>query len=451
MDFAAIYLTVVRFILPVLAVLFVWALVHTLFSEPVFFKNKKKKSKKKGGISQKSWPGFCILLLILFQLLCTIQMILAVREDYLLSTLICFSSLIVITVICVLLSAHFRKIPAGLEMMAFFLTTLGFCVAASAEPSSLYKLLAALALGVVCFYILLALLQKKEFVVKSRYVILGMALLLLFLTVFLGEVRHGAQNWIDLKWFTIQPSELVKALFILASAGIAYRERTRVSAIVMSIFCVICMGVFAYSADFGSALIYFVTYFILLFLTCRSRVFIGSVMGLSLVGGGAATQVEYVKKRFSIWGKAFELANNEGYQQSRTLIAIASGGLLGLGGGKGFLRTVVASDTDLVFGILCEEWGLIVALCVIVCLVLLFMYALQNTKQGADPFYCLISLGAAGLLLFQTALNLFGSTDVLPLTGVTLAFVSNGGTSMVACWILLALIVLPVSERRKSA
>ena len=120
------------------------------------------------------------------------------------------------------------------------------------------------------------------------------------------------------------------------------------------------------------------------------------------------------------------------------MIAIGSGGLLGVGGGNGNLDRVAASDTDLVFGIVSEEWGLLVALCCSACLLIFAAWAIRCAPRACSAYYSIAACAAGGMFLFQAALNIFGSTDLLPLTGVTFPFISNGGSSMVASFAMLA-------------
>ena len=119
---------------------------------------------------------------------------------------------------------------------------------------------------------------------------------------------------------------------------------------------------------------------------------------------------------------------------------MASGGLLGLGIGNGYVRNVYASTTDIIFGVICEEWGYIFAIALVLSFVCIAVSALVNSIASRSTFYSIGAVAAAGLLLFQCALNIFGITDILPLTGVTLPFVSQGGSSMMSCWGLLAFI-----------
>ncbi|MEE1127354.1 MAG: FtsW/RodA/SpoVE family cell cycle protein, partial [Acutalibacteraceae bacterium] len=122
------------------------------------------------------------------------------------------------------------------------------------------------------------------------------------------------------------------------------------------------------------------------------------------------------------------------------MIAIGSGGLFGVGGGKGNLDLVAASDTDLVFGFVAEEWGLIVGLACVAALIIFALYAVKRAAFTYSVYYSIAAAAAAGMFLFQAALNIFGSTDLLPLTGVTLPLISNGGSSMLASMGMLAFI-----------
>ena len=111
-----------------------------------------------------------------------------------------------------------------------------------------------------------------------------------------------------------------------------------------------------------------------------------------------------------------------------------------MGGGNGWLKNIAAADTDLVFGMVCEELGLIVALTALAALVILALFALKSVSVSRSSFYSIAACSAVSMLLFQTMLNVFGAVDILPLTGVTFPFVSNGGSSMLACWGMLAFI-----------
>ena len=113
---------------------------------------------------------------------------------------------------------------------------------------------------------------------------------------------------------------------------------------------------------------------------------------------------------------------------------------MGVGAGGGWLNQVFASDTDLVFGVLTEEWGLIISSLAVISIVTLSVFAVQSIMAGRSTFYTIAACSAMTMLLMQTILNVFGSVDLLPLTGVTFPFVSNGGSSMLVSWGLLAFL-----------
>ena len=146
----------------------------------------------------------------------------------------------------------------------------------------------------------------------------------------------------------------------------------------------------------------------------------------------------YVATRFATYRHVWDFIDDSGFQQTRVLIYSASGGLFGLGLGKGKLREVFAASTDLVFGMLCEEWGLLLGVFILLAFLLLAVFAVKTARVSGSAFYAIACVAAAAMMLFQTALNVFGVTDLLPLTGVTLPFISRGGSSMICSWALLA-------------
>ena len=120
-----------------------------------------------------------------------------------------------------------------------------------------------------------------------------------------------------------------------------------------------------------------------------------------------------------------------------------------MGAGNGWLHRIPAADTDLVFGMLCEEWGLIIAALAVLAIITLAVFAVRACRMGRSSFYTIAACAAGSLLVFQTCLNVFGSVDLLPLTGVTFPFVSNGGSAMMSAWGLLAF--LKATDTRENA
>ncbi|HCC35370.1 MAG TPA: hypothetical protein DEQ02_06935, partial [Ruminococcaceae bacterium] len=202
-----------------------------------------------------------------------------------------------------------------------------------------------------------------------------------------------------------------------------------------------------FMGDFGTALIFFVTFIVVAFLSTGDLRAIGLISAAA--GLGALMLVSfrpYIIRRFSAWRHVWEFVNENGFQQTRTLMAIASGGLFGLGGGNGFLRGVIAAETDLAFGIVWEEWGLLIGLVVAVFYIAFLASSVSCAGKTRSSYYSIAACAASGLFIFQASLNIFGSTDILPLTGVTLPFISDGGSSMAASWGLLGFISAAVNN-----
>ena len=207
------------------------------------------------------------------------------------------------------------------------------------------------------------------------------------------------------------------------------------------VFAGACVGLLALMNDFGTALIFFLAFLVVAFLRSGQ-------LSTILLGGASAglatvmvlTFRPYVLGRFKAWRNVWAYADSLGYQQTWVMTCAASGGMLGLGIGRGWLKRVAAADTDLVFGMICEEWGMITAVCVVLVIVLMAVFTVKQAGSGRSTFYSIASCTAVSILVVQTMLNVCGSVDVLPLTGVTFPFISNGGSSMLCAWGLLAFI-----------
>lgn len=215
-------------------------------------------------------------------------------------------------------------------------------------------------------------------------------------------------------------------------------------------FSVFCLGCLALMGDFGTALIFFVTFLVISFLRSGDFSKIILILGASgLMGMMVLRFKPYISRRFDTWGHVWDDPTGGGFQQVQTMTASASGGLPGLGAGNGKFSQVAASPTDLVFGLLSEEWGLIIAILAVLCIITLGVFAVRSIIAGRSTYYSIAACAATSMFIFQTILNVFGSVDLLPLTGVTFPFVSSGGTSMLASWGLLSF--LKAADTRQNA
>ena len=330
-----------------------------------------------------------------------------------------------------------------LELIAFFLCSTGLAVIGSVRPESVLNQYFFILAGMIAYIIMVFLLGNLELCMKLRFPVAVLAILLLIVNLLIAKTTHGARNWITIGPVTFQPSEFVKIAFIFVGSATLEKIQTSKNIFAFIGFAVACVGALIIVKDFGTALIFFVTFLIIAFMNSGDIKTIILAVASAILGAAIVIKYKsYVTARFSVYRHIWEkdYYNKSGYQQTRTLVGIASGGLLGLGIGNGNTRNVAASTTDLIFGVISEEWGFIFAVILVLSFVGIAASALVNSIASRSTFYSIAAVAAAGMFLFQAALNIFGITDVLPLTGVTLPFVSRGGSSMICCWAVLAYI-----------
>lgn len=334
-----------------------------------------------------------------------------------------------------------RRVNFELESLGLFLTGIGVMMLVRQVEKSAYVQLIAAAVGMIIFCVIIKLIEDPDKISRLRFPMMIVAVVLLLTSILFGKITKGAANWIFIGPFSIQPSELVKIIYIFIGAGTLDRLQTKQNLLEFIIFSVVCVGLLALMGDFGTALIFFVTFLLIAFM--RS----GDIKTVILAVAAAAFGVTfvlrfkpYVADRFKAWRHVWEYAQAEGYQQTHVLTFIASGGLFGVGVGNGYLKQVAASESDLVFGLLAEEMGIIVAVTIALSVAMLVIYTRAITTRSRSTFYSISACCAAGLLVVQLSLNVFGATDLLPLTGVTFPFISSGGSSIMSVWGLLAFI-----------
>lgn len=390
--------------------------------------------------------GFILILLSVFEFFATIPVVLSDGKVYfgIWAMFIGFNFFQWIYVI--IMHNVFKKVNFELEFIAFFLCSVGMTAIASVDKTQLKTQMIAVILGVVVYDVLLWFLQDVKRVMAVRIPLAVFAVLFFgasFLYIrFLGSATNGAYNWIKIAGFSIQPSEFVKIAFIFVGAASLDKLLMMKRTYTYIFFALYCIGVPVLMRDLGTALIFFFTFIIIAFMRSGDVRTILFICAIAVVGALIVIALKpYVANRFAAWGHVWEnIDNSKGYQQVRTLIYCVSGGLFGLGVGNGNLRHVFASTNDLIFGVICEEMGMIIAFSIVICFAIIAIYAVVNSHSAPSSFYSIAACSAAAMLLFQTSLNIFGITDILPLTGVTLPFVSQGGSSMICSWALFAFI-----------
>lgn len=288
-------------------------------------------------------------------------------------------------------------------------------------------------------------LQTKK---KAFYIATGIIIVVIL------TLTGSRSMWIDLGFFTIQPSEFLKPAFILVCTTYVAEQQNKISVLNFNIvpenlictgFIILICGLQWWCRDLGSLPTFVAIYLCgLCARLCYPKAKLSKkliITGISLLGVLAIVAVilapPYVKTRLfvDIWSDS----TGDGYQQSQALIAIANGGWFGKGAGNGDLHNIFAYETDLVFASICEEWGLFFALMVVS--VILIMLACPLVNPPRSYFHATLATGVCSAFVVQMALNIFGSCNMIPFTGVTVPFISQGGSSMVTCGFMMGMLI----------
>ena len=381
------------------------------------------------------------LLLTILQALCCLGFLLNGSAEHAADILLGFGGICAAQWAVLIFYACIRRSAFEVETIAFFLCTMGMNVIAATVPGEVVKQLIAMGLGLALFFAVGWSLRDLERAKVIRYGATAAGILFLVITLLFGKEIYGAKNWLVIGGFSLQPSELSKLCFVYVGASTMDRIMKKRNLIGFIAYSVVLCGLLALMNDFGTALIFFVAFLAIAYMRSGSVGTIGlACTSLGFAGVIALKIAPHALRRFTIWRHIWEDPLGRGYQQTRSLMCMASGGLLGLGAGNGWMKNLFASDTDVVFATVTEEWGLITAMAMVAGIVILAAFCLRSASLGRSSFYTIGACTAASILLAQTILNVMGTIDLLPFTGVTFPFVSNGGSSMLSAWGLMAFV-----------
>ena len=381
------------------------------------------------------------LLLTILQSLCCLGFLVNGSAEHAADILLGFGGICAAQWAVLIFYACIRRSAFEVETIAFFLCTMGMNVITATVPGEVVKQLIAMGLGLALFFAVGWSLRDLERAKVIRYGATAAGILFLVITLLFGKEIYGAKNWLVIGGFSLQPSELSKLCFVYVGASTMDRIMKKRNLIGFIAYSVVLCGLLALMNDFGTALIFFVAFLAIAYMRSGSVGTIGlACTSLGFAGVIALKIAPHALRRFTIWRHIWEDPLGRGYQQTRSLMCMASGGLLGLGAGNGWMKNLFASDTDVVFATVTEEWGLITAMAMVAGIVILAAFCLRSASLGRSSFYTIGACTAASILLAQTILNVMGTIDLLPFTGVTFPFVSNGGSSMLSAWGLMAFV-----------
>lgn len=391
-----------------------------------------------------------LLILSVFQALSCMGFLMTGGQENVVSVLLGYGGIMAIQWGLLLFYLFLRRPAFELETLAFLLCSMGMAAICTVKPGETVKQLFALVLGVCVFLLVAWSMRDLERAKKMRYVAAVAGIGLLVVTLLFGREYYGAKNWLVIGSFSIQPSELAKVCFVYVGASAMDRLMSKHNLIWFIIYTFLVCGCLALMNDFGTALVFFCAFLMIAYLRSGSVGTIAlAVTALGFAGVIALKLAPHAMRRFAVWRHIWENPLTTGYQQTRALMCIASGGLFGLGIGQGWMKNMFAADSDVVFATLAEEWGLLMPLLLVLIIVVIALFAVRCAGISRSSFYTIGACTAATILIVQTIFNVLGTLDVVPLTGVTMPFVSNGGSSMICAWGLLAFI--KAADTRKSA
>ena len=391
-----------------------------------------------------------LLLLTILQILMTLGFALSGSEETMLPIVQGFGGILLCQWLLFAFYVMIHRVSFEVETLAFFLCTMGMAAIATVKPGESVKQLIAMVLGVLLFLMIGWSLRDLERAKKFRYLATVAGVGFLVITLLFGEEYYGAKIWLIIGGMSLQPSELSKVCFVFAGASTMDRIMQKRNIVLFIGYSVLICGCLALMNDFGTALIFFCAFLIIAYLRSGSVGTVAlAITALGFAGVIALKIAPHALQRFATWRHIWEDPFGAGYQQAKALSCLASGGLFGLGPGRGRLQYIFAADSDIVFATISEEWGLVMAVLTVACIVALACFSIRTAQMARSAFYSIGACTAAGILVVQTILNCLGTLDILPFTGVPFPLLSNGGTSMMGAWGLLAFV--KASDTRQNA
>ncbi|MCC8142132.1 MAG: FtsW/RodA/SpoVE family cell cycle protein [Lachnospiraceae bacterium] len=321
------------------------------------------------------------------------------------------------------------------------LMMIGFIILARLDFDSAVRQFEIAAITSVVTIFIPLLVRKLKFLRKFTWVYAVVGILALGLVLGLGRMTGGAYISFTVGGITLQPSEFVKIIFVFFVACMLYKSTDFRQVCITTIVAAIHVLILVLSTDLGAALIFFITYVIMLYVATRRPAYVAAGAGVGVVAALAANRLfSHVHTRVAAWRDPFANIDGGGWQVAQSLFAIGTGGWFGLGLCQGLPNTIPVASSDFVFAAIVEEMGILFGICLILVCFSCFMMFLNIAMQIRDQFYKLIALGLGCVYGIQVFLNIGGVIKLIPSTGLTLPLVSYGGSSIFCTMIMFAII-----------
>lgn len=348
--------------------------------------------------------------------------------------------------------------PAVLPIV-FVLSGIGITFVTRLEPDAATRQVIWLFIAIAAMVAVLALVRNLEDLARYKYTIGIIGVALLVLPAIVGVERNGSKLWIQIgESFTFQPGEIAKVLVVVFLASFLSENRELMSAgtrkvlgmqiprlrMLLPLLCMwlISLVIVVWERDLGSAVLFFVVFVIMLY-TATGRWFYPVVAVLLLAVGSVLAYhfFGHVRTRVEIWLDPFADPSGSGYQIVQSLYSLADGGLTGAGIGNGMCTLIPFVSTDFIFAAIGEEMGLLGAAAVLLLFMLFSVRGFLTAARARSDLAAFMAVGLTASISFQAFLIVGGVTRLIPLTGVTLPFMSQGGSSLLSSFIVVALLL----------
>ena len=335
----------------------------------------------------------------------------------------------------------YRKASMLLVNDMLMLLSIGFIMITRLDPEKAQKQFLIAAAATVIAFLIPVIIRKVRFLAKLAWLYAAIGILALLAVLALAAISGGAKLSLTIGGISIQFSEAVKITLVFFIASMLAKDRSFKRVAVTTVIAAIHVIILVLSTDLGSALVFFVTYLVMVLAATRKPLY--TLAGLA--GGGAAAVAAYflfghVRQRVTAWRDPFAVYDGAGYQIVQGLFAIGAGGWFGTGLCQGNPGSIPVAAKDFIFAAICEEFGSVFGICLILLCMSVFLLIVTLAVEIRKPFYKLIALGLGTEYAFQVFLTIGGVTKFIPMTGITLPLVSYGGSSVMSTIVMLAIV-----------
>ena len=349
--------------------------------------------------------------------------------------------------------------PAILPIV-FALSGIGICFVERLAPNLAMNQVMWLFLGVAFMVLVMALVRNLDKVANYKYtlMIVGFLLLLSPLVPGLGQEIYGSRIWLGIGKFSFQPGEIAKIAIVLFLAGYLAQNREMLSVFTwrvgpfnlpdirtllpLLLMWLVALVIVVFEKDLGSALVFFFLFLVMLYVATGKKFYLVVGLGLIAIGGvGAYLAFGHVQVRVDNWLDPFADAQNTGYQLVQGIYSIADGDLFGVGVGRGLAEQIPVVESDYIFAAIAEEIGLLGAAGVLLLFLCLAIRGFVTAARAKSDVSSFVAVGLTTMIVLQAFIIVGGVTRLIPLTGLTLPFISQGGSSLLASFIAVGFLM----------